>query len=84
MRLVMSESVPTRPGGRWGNPHQIAPKVAESLRVYEYNKRLEGLNKRLPDAPAVGGFLPPPLGVRVTGLAPDDTKVVSNPRYTSQ
>jgi len=58
--------------------------VAEYLGVCEQNKRLGRLSKRSPNAPAVGEFLPPPLGVGVTGPAPGDPGKVSDPRYALQ
>jgi len=43
---------------------------------------MEGITEHSPVGATVDGFLPPPPpGARVTGLVPDDTGTLSDPRH---
>lgn len=64
------------------NRRRTAPKVAGSLQKCEYTISLKEIRNRLLVGPTIRVFfLPPPPGMRVTVLMPDDTAPVSNPGY---
>jgi len=70
---------PPKKGGQ--KSHKTGPGWLAPLRLYQYNKYIEYKNKYLPVGRTIKRFIPPPPGVRVTGLAPGDTGVVSGSSY---
>jgi len=61
--------------------HKTGPSGLVQLRLCQYNIYLQYRNKGSPVGRAIRAFPPPPPRARVTGLAPGDTKIVSDPRY---
>ena len=70
---------PRRGGGK--NHLRLTSKIAVSLLICEWITPLKGIISRLPARLTITVFVPSPLGMRVSGTAPDKTGVVSNPRY---
>jgi hypothetical protein len=69
------------PGARGQKSHETSPGGLITFLLYHNNQRLKYSDRYSPVRRTVRGFLPTPLGVGVTGPAPDDSGAVSIPRY---